>query len=268
MCTITEKEYREHPAISRSSLWKIRESPEKFKYFLENPQKPTPALIFGQVFHKLALEPLTFGEEFAVAPVVDRRTALGKSKWNDFVASADGKIIIDQDTFDKASEMVCALYRAPYVKKLLSGQHEVPMFWNDDLTGEPCKCRHDAVSVVGGNDIIVDIKTTADASTEAFMRSAVKYGYDFQAAMYSDGYEKNTGKKPMFVFIAIEKDPPYAVNILQADEAFITHGYDVFRELIGIYHECKETNNWYGYLGAYKAINNLGLPSWLSKEIE
>lgn len=235
---------------------------------MENPQKPTPALVFGQVFHKLALEPLTFGEEFAVAPVVDKQTKEGKAAWAEFVEAADGKTIIDRDAFDKASEMVCALYRAPYVNKLLNGQREVPMFWTDEMTGEACKCRHDCVVEVGENDIIVDLKSTADASTEAFMRSAINYGYDLQAAMYSDGYEKNTGRKPLFVFIAIEKDPPYAVNILQADELFLKRGYDVFRELIGIYHSCKETDNWYGYLGAYQSINNLGLPAWLAKEVE
>ncbi|MBP9988549.1 MAG: PD-(D/E)XK nuclease-like domain-containing protein, partial [Ruminococcus sp.] len=208
---MTDREYREYPAISRSSLWKIRESPEKFKYFLENPQKPTPALIFGQVFHKLALEPLTFGEEFAVAPVVDKRTKEGKAAWAEFVAHSDGKTIIDRDMFDKASEMVCALYRAPYVKRLLSGQREVPMFWTDDLTGEPCKCRHDCLTEIGGDTIIVDLKSTADASTEAFMRAAINYGYDLQSSMYSDGYEKNIGRKPKFVFISVEKEPPYAV---------------------------------------------------------
>lgn len=265
---MTEHEYRTAPAISRSELWKIRESPEKFKWAMEHPEEPTPALIFGQVFHKLALEPLTFGDEFAVAPNVDRRTKDGKAAWAEFVASADGKTVITQDVFDKASDMVCALYRAPYVKKLLNGQREVPMFWTDEMTNEACKCRHDCVTIVGEQPIIVDLKTTADASTDAFMRTAVNYGYDFQAAMYSDGYEKNTGKKPSFVFIAIEKEPPYSVNILQADELFLKRGYDVLRELIGIYHECKQTGNWYGYLGAYEVINNLGLPAWLAKEIE
>lgn len=68
------------------------------------------------------------------------------------------------------------------------------------------------------------------------------------------------------MFVVIEKDPPYAVNILQADEAFIQRGYDIFRELIGTYHECKETNNWWGYMGAYNVINNLGVPNWLKED--
>ena len=263
---MTEKEYRTHPAISRSELWRIRESPEKFKWFKEHPEPPTPALVFGQVFHKLALEPLTFGDEFAIAPNVDRRTKDGKAAWAEFTAAADSKTVITQDVFDKASEMVCALYRAPFVKKLLDSEHELPLFWTDEMTSEPCKVRLDTLTEIGGQDVIVDLKTTADASTEAFMRSAISYGYDFQAAMYSEGYEKNTGKKPLFVFIAIEKEPPYSVNILQADEAFVSHGYDVFRELIGTYHQCKTTGNWYGFLGPYQVINNLALPSWLAEK--
>lgn len=262
---MTDRDYRAAPAISRSELWKLRESPEKFKWAMEHPEPPTPALIFGQVFHKLALEPLTFGDEFAVAPNIDRRTKDGKAAWAEFTAAADGKIVIDQQMFDKASEMVCALYRAPFVKKLLDGAHELPLFWTDEMTGEDCKARLDVLSEVDGQPIIVDLKTTADASTDGFMRSAVKYGYDFQAAMYSEGYEKNYGKKPLFVFIAIEKEAPYSVNILQADEAFVSHGYDVFRELIGVYHYCKQTDNWYGFLGAYNVINNLGLPAYLAK---
>lgn len=262
---MNEFEYRRHPAISRSELWKLRESPEKFKWAMDHPEPPTPALIFGQVFHKLALEPLTFGDEFAVAPNVDRRTKDGKAAWAEFTAAADGKTVIDQQMFDKASEMVCALYRAPFVKKLFDGAHELPLFWTDEMTGENCKARLDVLSEVDGQPIIVDLKTTADASTDGFMRSAVRLGYHFQAAMYSEGYKQNTGKKPLFVFIAIEKEAPYSVNILQADEAFVSHGYDVFRELIGTYHQCKTTGNYYGYLGAYEVINKLDLPPWLSE---
>lgn len=262
---MTEKEYRQHPAISRSELWRIRESPEKFKWYIDHPEPPTPALIFGQVFHKLALEPTTFDTEFAVAPNVDRRTKDGKAAWTEFTAAADGKTVITQDVFDKASEMVCALYRAPFVKKLLDGEHELPLFWTDEMTSEPCKVRLDILTEIGGQPIIVDLKTTADASTDGFMRSAVRLGYHFQAAMYSEGYKKNYGKKPLFVFVVIEKEPPFSVNILQADEAFISHGYDVFRELIGTYHDCKASGNWYGFLGAYNVINNLGLPAYLAK---
>ncbi len=265
---MTEKEYRSNPAISRSELWKITESPEKFKYYRDNPIAPTPSLIFGQMFHKLALEPETFSNEFAVMPNVDRRTREGKEAWNEFKESADGKTVVSSDDYAKATEMCISLQNAPFVKKLLSGEREKEFFWQDDLTGEPCKCRADCITETRGINIITDLKSSSDATTEHFMKDAVNYGYDFQAGMYRDGIEKCTGKKHIFVFIVVEKDPPYAVNVLQADEIFIKRGYDIFRELIGIYHDCKVTGNWYGYLGKHTVINNLSLPAWLAKEIE
>ena len=85
---MTEKEYRQHEGISRSQLWKIRESPEKFKYAMEHPEEPTPALLFGQMVHKLVLEPDTFDEEFIVAPEVDKRTKEGKAAWAQFEEDA------------------------------------------------------------------------------------------------------------------------------------------------------------------------------------
>ena len=265
---MTEKEYREHPAISRSELFKISESPEKFKYYLEHPEEPTPALLLGQLFHAMALTPETVWEQFAVMPNVDKRTKAGKEAFAEFEAQAEGKTIVSVDMVEQATDMCETLNRNEFAKKLLKGEKEKPFFWADEMTGEECKCRVDCLTEVGENLIIVDLKSTDNAETEAFMRSAIKYGYDFQSAMYSEGVKVNTGREPLFVFIAIEKKPPYAINILQSDKLFIKRGYDVFRELLGIYSECKKTGIWWGYLGRYNQINNLALPAYLAKEIE
>ena len=259
---MTEKEYRQHPAISRSELWHIRESPQKFKYYKENPPEPTPS------FHKMLLEPDTFNDEFVVAPEANRRAKEGKQMWEAFVADHENQTIIPVEMYAQAKEMCEAVKREPLSVKLLNGEAEVPFFWTDEMTGEACKCRVDVLNTEYSQPIIVDVKTTADASTDAFIRSAINYGYDLQSAMYSDGVEKNIGKKPLFVFIAVEKEPPYAVNILQADELLLRRGYDLFREYIGIYHDCKMTGNFYGYLGRLNQINNLALPSYLAKEVQ
>ena len=265
---MTEQEYRKHLAISRSELFKISESPEKFKYYREHPEEPTPALVFGQLFHAMALTPDTVWEQFAVAPNVDRRTKAGKEAFAEFEQQADGKTVVSADMVEQATAMCEALNRNEFVKKLLKGEKEKPFFWVDEMTGEECKCRVDCLTEVGENLIIVDLKSTDNAETEAFMRSAIKYGYDLQTAMYGDGVKANTGREPLFVFIAIEKKPPYAINVLQADKLLIRRGYDLFREYLGIYHECKEGGNWWGYLGRYNQINNLALPAYLAKEVE
>jgi len=263
---MTEKEYRSHPAISRSELWRIHESPEKFKWYRENPQESTPALLFGQVVHKLLLEPDDFETEFAVAPKVDRRTANGKKDWAEFCEIAEGKQVVQAEMYQQAVEMVTTAMSNSLIKSLLAGQHETPFFWTDEMTGEDCKCRTDALVEIGNDLLIVDYKTCTDASNDGFLRSATKYGYTLQAAMYSEGVEQNTGRKPLFVFIAQEKNPPYAVNILQADEKFVEYGYDQFREYLGTYHYCKESGNWFGFLGREGILNTLSLPSYMTKE--
>lgn len=265
---MTEKEYRAHEGISRSELFKISESPEKFKYYQEHTEEPTQSLVFGQLFHAMALQPETVADLFAVAPNVDRRTKAGKEAFAQFESELQGKTIVSEEMIEQAAAMCEAMFKDPFVCKLLNGQKEVPFFWTDDLTGELCKCRVDCLTELSDKLIVVDVKSADDASTDAFMRSAVRYGYDLQSAMYSKGVEVCTDKKPLFVFIVVEKKPPYSINILQADDIFIRRGSDLFREYIGIYHDCKQTNTWYGYLGKYNQINNLALPAWLAREIE
>lgn len=264
---MTEREYRAAEGVSRSQLWRLHEgSPEKFMYAEEHPEEPTPALIFGQMVHKLVLEPETFTDEFAVAPDVDRRTKDGKAAWALFAEMNEGKTIVKAEDYDTACAMRNALMENDLVMKLLSGKHEVPLFWTDEMTGEKCKVRLDCFTPLTNGAIVIDYKSTNDASTESFMRSAVNYGYDFQAAMYSEGVKKVTGKDAVFYFIAQEKEPPYAFNVLAADDRFVKRGFGIFRELIGTYHECKVSGNWYGYMGIENQINLLELPAWLNED--
>lgn len=266
---MTEQEYRAAEGVSRSQLWRLHEgSPEKFKYEEEHPEEPTPALIFGQMVHKLVLEPETFTDEFAVAPDVDRRTKDGKAAWALFAEMNEGKTIVKAEDYDTACAMRNALLENDLVMKLLSGKHEVPLFWTDELTGEKCKVRLDCFTPLSDMVLIVDYKSTNDAGTEAFIRSAINYGYDFQSAMYTEAVKRCMEKEAVFIFIAQEKEPPYAVNVLAADQLLVQRGYDTFRELLGIYHECKVSGNWYGYLGPANQINVLGLPAYLAKELQ
>lgn len=172
------------------------------------------------------------------------------------------------EDYEKALAMRTALMSNDLVTKLLSGKHEVPLFWTDELTGEKCKVRLDCFTPLSDRVLIVDYKSTNDAGTEPFIRSSINYGYDFQAAMYIEGVKRVMNQEAVFIFIAQEKEPPYAVNVLAADQLLVQRGYDTFRELLGIYHECKTSGNWYGYLGPQNQINVLGLPAYLAKELQ
>ena len=265
---MTNKEYREHDGISKSELWEIRKSPLHFKWKMEHPQEDTPALIFGRASHKWILEEETFFDEFAIAPICDKRTKEGKETWNSFELASVGKDLVKAEDFEIMKAMKTELLKNEMAVKLLSGQKETSLFGIDELTGEKIKARPDILTEIGDTLIVADYKSCESAETDAFMRSALNYGYHLQVAMYSEVVKQNHGKEPIFIFIAQEKAEPYATNILQADQYFHQYGVDTFRELIGIYHSCKESGNWYGLEGNFNRVNNLSLPEWLLKKVE
>ena len=247
---MNDKEYSEMPGIRRSDLWYMNKTPMHFKYRMDNDdEKPTPAMIFGQVAHKYILEPETYFDEYATVPNVDRRTKAGKEMFDAFKAEHANREWVDQDDFDTIFQMSLALNRHPEISEILNGDKrtEVPFCWTDDETGEVCKCKADILTHIDGKPYIIDYKTTDSCEDGHFERTARKFGYAFQTGFYTEGIDKCTFEKHGFIFIAQEKKAPYAARIYVCDDGFINQGKRQFHALLRQYHECKLNNEWNGY---------------------
>lgn len=255
---MSQKEYREAEGISRSELFKIARSPMHFKYAMENPAD-SASLAFGRALHKYVLEKDDFGSDFIILPEINRRTKDGKAEYERYQLEAfdKGKELVSRADMTVIMAMYEAVMAHPMARALLSGEHEKDFFWTDAVTGEKCKCRPDCMTEYNGSRYIVDYKSTDSCEDGHFERSCRKYGYKFQAGMYTEGVFQNTFEQYGFAFVAQEKNPPYAVRIYFCTPEFVAQGYDQFRELIGIYHSCKETGNWYGYEGAMNVPTEL-----------
>lgn len=265
----SNEEYHNSGYLGKSKLMKVLDSPIKFKYALEHPPKPTPSMEFGIALHMAVLEPTKFEKKYSVLPEdFNLRSKANKEIYQTILDNGQTPIMFDD--FTKIMEMVKSINSVEYAKKALNGEHEISYYWNDERTNVKLSCRPDSRRelVKDKEGIIVDLKTCSNASTEAFMKDAIRFGYDIQAAQYIEGCNLYYGYPHRFTFIAVEKEPPYAVNILEADELFIQYGRDRFRECISIVKHCTETNNWWGYNGEDGQINALGLPAYLLKEIE
>lgn len=268
----TNQEYHGYKdAISKSRLANMSVCPSYFKWCEENPQDQTKELLEGSAFHKIVLEEETFFDEFAVMPAVDRRTKEGKEMWQIFVASVEGKSVITQEQYEMICGMRDAILANPYARKLINGNREQSFYFKDEATGVDCKCRPDVWRKVGDGIAITDLKSTKSACPTDFARDVVKYHYDMQDYMYSYGVAKVLGypiEKVSFAFIAVEKKPPYLVNVMQADKYVMQKGEADFRQYIGTYAQCLESGNWFGLNGEHDVINTLSLPSYLLKENE
>ena len=258
MNNITNAEYRKMEGVSRSELNTIlQKTPKHFLFEQTHPKEDTSALLFGRATHKMILEPETFSDEFVEGISVDRRTKEGKAAWADFVSRVGDRDVITPEDMEILREMKKAIDADPIASMFLKGEHEQSFFWTDASTGEKCKVRPDCITEVDGKTYLVDYKTTDSCANGAFERSVRKYGYKFQSGMYREGYFQCTFKDAGFVFVAQEKSAPYAVRVYMCSEEFINEGYNQFREAIGIYHDCKVNDHFYGYEGPNAELSEL-----------
>jgi hypothetical protein len=268
---MTELEYNAAEGVRRSDLWKMEDSPEKYKYFLEHPIEQTPAMAFGSACHKFVLEPKDFVEEYAVAPNIDKRTKAGKEQWEAFCEENKGKGIVSADDMEIMCAMGLAIVECPLAKKLIygKGETEIPFFWTDHETGEKCKVKLDRLVKYNRRWYVVDYKTTQCAETFRFNSDMWKLGYFMQAAMYTEGVmrAKKLKKRPGFLFVAQEKKPPYSVNVIEVSEEVMNAGVAKFHQLLDKLHACKVIDQWPGYING-NVPNDAFVPNWMQQAME
>jgi exodeoxyribonuclease VIII len=209
------------------------------------------------------LQPEEFLNHYSVSPSCDKRTSAGKIEWAEYLMEAVGKTSLTPEMFATISAMTEATTGNAIASQLLrEGDAEVSVYWHDEETGLLCRCRPDYWRK---DNLIVDLKTTDDASPEGFARSVAKYRYHVQAAYYMQGIEHATGTRPEgFVFIAIEKKPPYVIGVYVLDEASLLIGDLEFRADLNQYAQCVTMNEWPSY--GENRVQTLGLPAWYLKE--
>ena len=249
---MTNEEYRKTEGISRSQLSVLlNQTPLHFHYLeTQGGKEDNASFAFGRASHKYILEKDDFFNEFAVAPNCDRRTKVGKQIWQDFVEKNSDKEIITQDDFETIQAMSDQIDQTPLARQLLTGQVEQSFWWTDEETGEKCKVRPDCITEYEGRKYLVDYKTTDSCQDGHFERSVRKYGYKFQSGMYREGVFQNTFEDYGFIFVAQEKNPPYAARVYFCTDEFINEGYEQFRKAINLYHYCKVNDDWFGFEGA------------------
>lgn len=252
--------------VSKSMLAKMAVCPKYFKWCLENEEKETKALTIGSAFHKLVLEPQEFGKEFVVMPQIDRRTKAGREVYEEFLKAAEGRRVVTQEQYDIIVEMANEILCNENATILTEGIVETSMYGTDEVTGELIKTRPDCYQIIDGKLLISDLKSCRSALTENFTRDCFKLGYDLQAYMYCYNASRvlNIPMEDIsFYFVAVEGTAPYLINIFKVTDEMFKRGEMLYRKYMGMYHEAKTTDNWWGLNGKRNLINELTLPPYL-----
>lgn len=252
-------DYLKAPAVSNSALKLLRKSPAHLAAGRDPNEKDRPSLRRGSLLHTLTLEPQLMADRYRVKPDgMSFATKEGKA-WRDETPA--GVDIVTQDEARAANRQAKHLREVPEIGALLgAGQAEVSFFWHDEQTGLLCKGRADWVHRTGSGVILLDLKTSEDASPDGFPKACARYGYHMQAAWYADGWTAATGEPVLgFVFGAVESGWPHVAAAYMLDDESTTKGRAEARRLLNRYAECQEADEWPGY---QTAIQSITLPAW------
>ena len=257
---IPDTVYHRLPGLSASGakLLVPPSCPAKYKANRDNPPPSNAVFDLGKAVHKLVLGE---GEPLQIIDAKDWRSKTASEARNE--AYAAGVIPILVGDFAQIKAMSDAVLAHPVAGKLIDdsvGEAEVSLLADDPDTGLRIKARPDWSTERDGRLWLVDLKTTQTAEPRAFARKAADYRYHLQAAWYVQvAALLNLDPCAAFVFVAVEKEPPYLVSVTEWDGEAMTEGARLMREAIDTYALCKESDFWGGYP---EGITPMYLPRW------
>jgi hypothetical protein len=260
---ITNEEYHDSEGYSRSALACLRQSPYHFWYkYLsgEYQQEQTDAMVFGSALHTWCLEPNLFDEQFLVMPNCDRRTKGGKEIYADCMERKGERDILTIDQFQKLELMGARVRKeGSFSDQIITDADiEKSIFFTHDETGLKFKVRPD----VWKGSLVADLKSTKDASYRAFQGSAYGMSYYLQAGMISEALKTIGIDMTTFVFIAIEKEPPYSMGVYVLDPEAIEFGINQFHALARQLKDCLDRNEFEDY-----GVKIMGIPQYARYEV-
>lgn len=259
-------------ALRASHLKHLKKSPAHLKAALDEPRSDTDAFRQGRLVHKFLENPEKFMDTHVVEPTFSGKTKDGK----DSTRSAEAKIlktqwyadlkpetlVVRQDDIAMIKGISKAVREHTLIRNMLKeGVSETSLWVKDPQYEVAIACRPDFIAKAG---YIVDLKTTRSADQHDFVRDIFSphgYHYILQAALYAKCAKLAGLDRPdSFTFIAIEKEPPFCLNVFPMDHGCLEVGNSYIEKLLPIYAECIQKNTWPGY--SDKAIP-VEIPQWV-----
>lgn len=187
-----------------------------------------------------------------------------RARW---ASENEGYNVLTVAQYDQLLAMRDAVMAHPGASALLAapGVAEASVYATDPDTGKLIRCRPDKLRYDG---IVVDVKTTEDASPEGFAKSLANWRYHVQDPWYMHVLRLayDAGHLPpqfaapkAFVFLAVEKAAPHAVAVYVLDAESRAIGQSQLRKNLDTLAECERTGVWPGY---GDGIQQLGVPQY------
>lgn len=199
--------------VSSSALRRFARTGQSPEIAMRTSVVPKEATL-GDALHAMLLEPERFDEDFVTGdapppPSPDGTSAPEARTW---LSPASCKALATM------CAAVLGYDRLPLREWLERGDREISCYWTDAAGGR-WKARPDCLC----DDVIVELKTASDIRPNHFMKSRRRFGYDLQAAHYVDGVTRLIGRRPRFLYVAVESVRPHGIWVHEPEpEAMAT----------------------------------------------
>jgi exodeoxyribonuclease VIII len=261
--------YRADPGHAQSYVKHILKSPAHYLAAKQRKFGPTLTMQIGSALHCLALEGQEqFDRDFVLKPEGVNLTTKEGKEWK---AAAGKKTVLSKTdqyaSWEAVHGMTNSLRRLEWFnpdQPDYRKHNELSLYWEAD--GLECKCRLDRLVLEKDRALVLDLKTTDSVDSKDFLKKVIGgMNYLFQAAWYAEGTEAAFGVPATFIFIGIERTPPYAVKTFEVSSEMLLEGREqttIARQLLA---DCIRTKNW----GPPEIEHEvLSLPAWFSSPVE
>lgn len=273
-----ESDYRAAPGICQSDIKECELSLLHYHTKMCGPRsESTDDQVIGTLTHALVL---CGREDFVVipddAPKKPTKAQINAKKpsedaikaiawWKAFSDDNTGKEHLTKAEAENIRNMRDAVLADPVAASILSrkGNNEVACWKVCPRTGLLLRGRADRLCVDDNNfTTIPDLKTVAygGGGRKKFSKQIRDWGYHVQGAFYLDLFEAT-----YFVFIVVEKEPPYAVSVYPLGQRSLLAGRRKYHSYLDAIKQAQETGIWPGYPQSMEPID---LPEWELKDLE
>jgi hypothetical protein len=268
---ITDTLYHDHklaPDISRGLVVEmITKSPAHVKAIIDgkSEKKVTPAMEMGTLTDKALLEPDRFkiGISHWVRPEgLVFTTKEGKAWRDDHLEEKNLPIIYAEQAAD-IQGMIESVMRHKLGRIIVENSvKQESAFCIDPDTGLLRKCRPDTRMMDNDGQLtLTDLKTTflGGASPGAWSSHCAKMGYHYQDSFYTDIYTDLIGERPYFLFMPVERKPPYACRVFQIHHEGVSVARERYKRALEQFQKCRASGVWPSYP---EEIETIRLPNW------
>ena len=264
-----DRAYRKDPAHAQSHVKHILRSPAHYLAAKNKRFAPTISMQIGSALHCLILEGQDqFDTDYVLKPDGLSMTTKAGKEWKE--QNSKKTALSKTDTYaswDAVHGMAESLRTLDWFNPAQTDYrkfNEVSLYWDAD--GLDCKCRLDRLILGESSATILDLKTTDSINYNDFLKKVIgSMSYMFQVSWYIEGVEAVYKVPASFVFIGVERTPPYSMAVFEIGTSMYAEGMRQTHAARNILANCLKENRW---PAPPVQTYTLELPSWYRSPLE